>query len=438
LGLKNQDKAGGGNMRGWKTTRRNFLKRGSALVAAAAAPYVITSNALGNGNVPPASERITLGHIGMGTRGRHVFDDARQVSVAQSVAVTDCYRDRRESMAAQCKGKAYADFRDLLARDDVDAVIIATPDHWHVPICNLAVRAGKHVYVEKPLGLTIEQDLACQKLVVEKGVVFQYGTHQRSMARCFKGCELVRRGAIGKILAIEVDAPNGDCGGSTVEAPVPEGFDYDMWLGPAPKKAYTVDRCKPKGTYWIYDQSIGYLAGWGAHPLDIMVWGCDADLSGLIVVQGTGTVPTEGLYDTVYNWNVKAKLGHIDLVFRPGHDRTKFIGEHGWIQVARALVRNTASDPALLKTKLDPAQNFLKSVSNHMGNFIEAVAKKDARATITTVQESVRSDIISHLCDIAIRTGEKIAWDPVQQKMTVGSQKARAMLSRPMRGVWGL
>ena len=425
-------------MRERKTTRRDFLKSGSALVAVAAAPYVITSNALGNDHTPPASERITVAHIGAGGRGRQVLATVREVAQAQSVAVADCYRDRREAMAAQCKAKAYADFRDILARGDVDAVIIATPDHWHVPLCNAAVRAGKHVYVEKPLGLTIEQDLACQKLVIEKGMVFQYGTQQRCMSRCFKGCELVRRGAIGKILAIEVDAPNGASGGSTVESPVPEGFDYEMWLGPAPKKPYTVDRCKPQGTYWVYDQSIGYLAGWGAHPLDIMVWGCDADVSGPITVEGTGIVPTKGLYDTVYDWDVKAKLGDIDLVFRPGEDRTKFIGERGWIQVARALVRNTASDPALLKTKLDPAQNRLKSVSHHMGNFIDAVAKKDARATVTSVQESVRSDIISHLCDIAIRTGEKITWDPIHQKMTAGSQKAQAMLSRPMRGVWGL
>ena len=393
-------------MTGQRTTRRSFLKTSSAL---AVAPYVIISNALGNADVPPASDRITVGHIGVGKRGRALFDDTKGVPQAQSVAVADCYQDCRESIAAACKGTAYSDFRDILARSDIDAVVIATPDHWHVPICNLAVQAGKHVYVEKPLGLTIEQDLACQKLVVQKGVVFQYGTQQRSMARCFKGCELVRRGAIGKILAIEVDAPNGGSGGSTVEVPVPKGFD----------------------------QSIGYLAGWGAHPLDIMVWGCDADLSGQITVEGTGTVPTEGLYDTVYNWDVKAKLGDVDLVFRPGPDRTRFIGKSGWIEVSRALVRNIASDPALLKTKLDPAENRLKSVANgHMDNFIEAIAKNDPKATVTTVQESVRSDIFSHLCDIAIRTGEKITWDPLQQKMTGGSQKARAMLRRPMRGAW--
>ena len=335
-------------------------------------------------------------------------------------------------MAARCKGKAYADFRDLLARPDIDAVIIATPDHWHVPICNLAVRAGKHVYVEKPLGLSIEQDLVCQKLVLEKGVVFQYGTQQRSMPRCFRGCEYVRRGVIGKIRAIEIDAPNGGSGGSTVEVAVPEGFDYSMWLGPAPKKPYTIDRCKPQGTYWICDQSIGYLGGWGAHPLDIMVWGCDADLSGPIVVEGTGVIPTDGLYDTVYNWDVRAKLGDVDLIFRPGPDRTKFIGENGWIQVAGALERCAASDPQLLKHKPDPACNRLKSITDHMGNFVEAVAKHDPKSTVTSIREAVRSDIISHLCNIAIRTGRKIAWDHKQSSI-VGDDEAAKMMHRDMR-----
>ena len=213
---------------------------------------------------------------------------------AQSVAVADCYRDRRNGIAAVSKGKAYQDFRDLLTRKDIDAVVVATPDHWHVPICELAANAGKHVYLEKPLGLTIQQNLRCQQLFQQTGLVFQYGTQQRSMPHCFQACELVRRGAVGEIHTIEVDAPNGGVGGATAEAP--DRTDWIMTCGLALrlKRPYTADRCKPPGTYWIYDQSIGYLAGWGAHPLDLMVWGSDADLSGPITVEGTGTVPQRG------------------------------------------------------------------------------------------------------------------------------------------------
>ena len=422
-----------------RVNRREALQTvGRAAAVAFAAPMVIPSTALGDAQKTPPSERVTVGHIGVGNRGRSLFRAFQQLRDVQSVAVADCYQDRREALAKLCQGKAYRDFREILDRPDIDAVVVATPDHWHVPIAIMAARAGKHAYVEKPLGISIHHNLVCRRVFEEAGVVFQYGTQQRSMAHCHLGCELVRRGAIGKIVAIEVDCPNGGEGGSTKEVPVPPGFDYEMWLGPAPRKPYTVDRCKPPGTYWIYDQSIGYLAGWGAHPLDIMVWGCDADLSGLIVVEGTGVVPTKGLYDTVYNWDMRIKLGQVDLIFRPGAERTKFIGTDGWIQVARSRGRNAASDPDLLKTKLDLAHCQLLVSRSQQGNFIEAVKRGDPKSAVSNLRDAVRSDIISHLCDIAVRTGEKVVWDPSEEKLVGGSDRAQAMLQRPLRRPWTL
>jgi glucose-fructose oxidoreductase len=425
-------------MNNQQLTRRDILKVGCAATAGIAVPYFVPSSALGNADRPPPSERITLGHIGVGGRGRAVYRGFRSVAEAQSVAVADCYRDRRESMAKVIQGEAYQDFRDLLARDDIDAVVVATPDHWHVPIAILAAQAGKSAYVEKPLGLSIEQNLACQKVFANKDVVFQYGTQQRSMAHCHQGCEQVRRGAIGKVHTIEVDCPNGGSGGSIVESPVPEGLDYETWLGPAPRVPYTVDRCKPQGTYWIYDHSIGYLAGWGAHPLDIMIWGSDADLSGPVVVEGSGDIPAGGLYDCVYNWDMNIKLGDVQLKFRPGADRTKFIGSDGWIEVARATGRNSASDPALLKEKLDPAENRLLVSHHHQGNFVDAVKKSDPDAAVSNLKDAVRSDVISHLCDISVRTGEKVTWDPIRQELIDPSSKSQAMLTRAMRQPWTL
>lgn len=419
-----------------KVARREVLK--AAVIGAIGAPWIVPGRALGRDNAPPPSERVALGHIGVGGQGRYLFGRFQAVAESQSVAVADCYQDRRESMAAVCKGKAYADFRDLLARDDIDAVVVATPDHWHVPIAILAAKAGKSTYVEKPLGLSVGHLLACQKAFAEAGVVFQYGTQQRSSANCFLGCEMVRRGAIGKIVALEVDAPNGGAGGSTAEAPVPAGFDYAMWLGPAPARPYTVDRCKPPGTYWVYDQSIGYLGGWGAHPLDILVWGCDADLSGPVVVEGTGVVPTEGLYDTVYNWDMKLMLGEVPCTFRPGSDRTKFIGTDGWIQVCRDPGQTIASDPALLPAQLAPGETKLLRSTNHYANFVEAVKAADPSKAVSNLKDAIRSDLISHLCDIAVRTGEKIAWDPAAQKLAEGSDKARGMLARALRAPWTL
>ena len=272
-------------MKNIRISRRNLLKG-----AAVAAPYVITSTALGNAETPPASERVTLGHIGVGSRGGvgQLFGHFQQCKVAQSVAVADVYKDRREAHARMIRGKAYADFRDLLARNDIDAVVVATPDHWHVPIAIAAARAKKDAYVEKPLGVSVEQDLACLRVFTENRRVFQYGTQQRNMPHCRFGCELVRSGKIGKVHTIEVIAPNGGAGGSTQVIPVPSNLDYEMWCGPSPRKPFTADRCHPPGTYWIYDYSIGYLGGWGAHPLDIMILGSDADIAGPIDRRGDG------------------------------------------------------------------------------------------------------------------------------------------------------
>ncbi len=414
-----------------KLTRRGFLS-GSA--SAVAFPYVITTAALGTRTKAAASERVTLGHIGVGGQGSFLFGQFQKLKGAQSVACADAYTEHRDRRAAQCGGKAYADFRELLARPDIDAVVVATPDHWHVPIAIMAARAGKDCYVEKPLGICAEQDLLCRKVFQEHSRVFQYGTQQRSSAHCRIGCELVRNGKIGAIKALEVVAPNGGTGGSTQEAPVPTGFDYEMWLGPAPSKPYTADRCHPQGTYWIYDQSIGYLGGWGAHPLDILVWGCDADKAGPWSVEGSGKVPDTGLYDTVYDWDMKFNFANgVTMKFTPGSDSTKFIGTEGWIRIWR---ENWDAEPkSLLKETAGAGGVHLITSENHYQNFVDAV--KSRSATVSPLPDAVRSDLISHMCDIAVRLDRKITWDPKQETI-VGDSEAARMLNRPMRSPWTL
>ena len=410
--------------------RRRFL---TSATAAAAAPYLIPSSALGNADTPPASQRVTLGHIGIGNQGGELFRRFQQCKGAQSVAVADAYKDRREAYARMIKGKAYGDFRELLARGDIDAVIVATPDHWHVPIANAAARAKKDAYVEKPLGLTIEEDLACLKTFTSHDRIFQYGTQQRGSRHCRLGCELVRNGRIGKLHAIEVTAPNGGAGGSTQVVPVPPNLDYEMWCGPAPAKPYTADRCHPPGTYWIYDYSIGYLAGWGAHPLDIMVWGSRADVAGPMTVEGTGTIPAAGLYDTVYNWDMKVQLGDgVRMTFKPGGDSTKFIGSEGWLEICR--YRIDAEPKSLLASK-PGLQDIHPDANVHYQNFIDSVrSRKPAESPL---DDAVRSDVISHLCNIAVRTKRKVTWDP-EKATIVGDDEAAQMMHRPMRAPWTL
>lgn len=416
-------------------SRRDLLKSGVAAVAAGFAfPTMIPAMALGDAQAAPPSERVRLGHIGVGGRGSFLMRVAQDVPGIQSVAVADCYRDRRETAAGKIGGKAYADFRELLDRKDIDGVIIATPDHWHVPIALMAAAAGKDTYVEKPLGLTIEQDLTCHKAFFDQDRIFQYGTQQREAKHQKIGRELVRSGAIGDITAIEVQAPNGGAGGSSESAPVPENFDYDMWLGPAPRVPYAVDRCQPQGTYWIYDQSIGYLAGWGAHPLDILVWCYDGDQAGPFSVEGTGVVPTEGLYDTVYDWDMTLRMSDgVKITFKPGSDSTKFIGTKGRLELTRSSIR--AFPTELLPTDI-PANDHAANTVQHIGVFADSIRSRQPASS--PIEDAVRSDLISQLCDIAVRTGEKITWDPAKRRITGGSDKAMAMISRPMHEPWTL
>ncbi|MCL2623909.1 MAG: Gfo/Idh/MocA family oxidoreductase [Planctomycetaceae bacterium] len=415
-------------------SRRRFIQ--TAAVATVASPLVLKNSVFGNPQVAAPSERVTVGHIGVGGQGRGLFGGVQQVREAQSVAAADCFKSNREGIAAACQGKAYADFREILDRNDIDCVVVATTDHWHVPIAIMAARSGKSAYVEKPLGLTLEQNILCQKVFKEQGQFFQYGTQQRSQENCWIGCSLVRQGVIGKVHTIEVDAPDGGSGGSTEEAPIPDdlGVDgYEMWLGPAPKTPYTPDRCRPNGTYWIYDQSIGYLAGWGAHPLDIMVWGSDADLSGPILVEGNGVIPTQGLYDCVYNWDMKIKLGEVDLIFKPGGDRTRFIGDKGWIEVRRN--GNSASDPELLKIPVKE-ETALQRSRHHQADFIHGVKTKTN--PVSTLFDAVRSDNISQLCDIAVRTGQKVKWDPEKMAFIDPTPEQEKIFTREMRAPWTL
>ncbi len=438
-----------------KLTRRGFLARGAtAAVGAAVAPCVITSAALGTGSIPAASERVTLGHIGVGGQGtalvRYGF---LPLNDAQCVAVCDPFRSRRENVGRQInehyaerggKGSykgcaAYNDFRELSARDDIDAVVIATPDHWHVLTALAAARAGKDLYVEKPLGLSLAEDQSLRDTVNRHGTVFQYGTQQRSSPNFRFACELVRNGRIGKLHTIEATCEGSAEGGSTEPIPVPEGFDYDLWLGPAPWAPLTYDRCiardyLKKGGWYISDYALGFIAGWGAHPLDIAQWGNGTDHTSPIEYEGTGTFPTEGLFDTAVSWDIWCRYANgVSLHFRSGVHSTKFIGTEGWVKVNRNGI--WTDPPSLLKSVIGPGEIHLYESRNHYQNFLDCIRTRSA--TISPIEPAVRSDTISHLSDIAIRTGRRITWDPEKEKI-IGDPEASRLLGRSHREPWHL
>ncbi|NQU25517.1 MAG: Gfo/Idh/MocA family oxidoreductase [Candidatus Nealsonbacteria bacterium] len=417
-----------------KTTRRSFLQRSAATAGAlAAAPYVITSTALGAAGVDPASERVTIGLIGGGGRGSGVFRGMIGAG-GQPIAVADAWKNRREKWAEQIKGTPYADFREMLQRDDLDAVCVATTDAWHVHHTVAAARAGKDIYCEKPLSVCIRDDLVCRDVVRRYDRMFQYGTQQRSSAHCRLGCELVRSGVVGEVKEITVVAPDSNPGGSTKPLPIPDGLDYDMWLGPAPWREYCGQSVGGGGWWHDYDYAIGFIAGWGAHPLDILVWGYDTHKAGNWEIEGKAMIPTTGRNNVVMRWDVDFRFANgVKMKFRPGGDYTEFKGDKGWIGISRGGIK--ADPPELLKTVLGPNDVHLQESRNHGGNFLEAV--KTRKDPVSNIEDAVHSDIISHVSDIAIRCGRKVVWDPVKEQF-IGDDEANRMLSRAHREPWKL
>jgi predicted dehydrogenase len=420
-------------------TRRDFLRRAAAAGPALAAPRFVPASLLG----PAApSTRLSLGAIGIGGQGSGLINGASQDPLAKVVAVCDAFRERRERMAAQFNQRyggnvctPYRDLRELIARDDIDAVTIGTPDHWHVPAALMAVRSGKDVYVEKPLGLSIEELQAIRREVQRYSRVFQYGTQQRSMNHIRLGCELVRNGRLGKIQSVTVTAPSyGFEGGSLEPIPVPEGLDYDLWLGPAPWRPYTKDRCTCWGAYWVLDNAHGFIGGWGSHPLTDMVWALGDDADAVPVeYEGTGQFG-KGLFDAPFDWDIRGRFASgVPFRFTPGGDCTTIVGERGKVAISRGGLR--VEPESLSQEKAGPGDVRLYVSRNHMFNFLECIRTR--RPTIAPVEVAALSDTIVQLSMIAIQTGRKIRWDP-RREAILDDPGASRLMTRSMRGPWHL
>ncbi len=416
------------------TTRRRFLQRtAGAAGALIAAPHLIPGRALGAEDAPAASERVTIGLIGCGGRGSGVFGGLIGAG-GQPVAVSDAWKPRRDNWAQRAKCTAYADFREMLQRTDLDGVCVGSTDCWHVHHTVAAARAGKHVYCEKPLGICIREDQVCRDVIRRYDRTFQYGTQQRSSAHCRYGCELVRSGYIGEVKELLVVAPDSAPGGSRAVQPVPEGLDYDMWLGPAPWRPYC-GQASGGGAWWHdYEYAIGFIAGWGAHPLDILQWGYDTHKTGLWEVEGSATIPPTGRNSVVMKWDVDFRFENgVKMKFIPGGNYTQFTGTEGWIGISRGGIK--ADPPSLLEIKLRPDDVHLPVSGNHGGNFLQSI--REGHDAVSNIDDAVRSDIISHISDIAIRSQRTITWDPVAEEI-VGDEEASRRLTRAYRAPWRL
>ena len=285
-------------------TRRNLLK---GIVAAGAAPYALTSDALGSADRPPAGSRITMGFVGLGPQGQgRNLGNAKADPRAQPVALCDCDARRLESAHQKAPdASTHTDWREVVAADGIDAVVVSTPDHWHVPVSLAAARAGKDILCEKPLTWTIREGRILSETVARYGCVFQTASEFRSLSAFHHGAELVRNGRIGHLHTIRVAlGRNPNRPGNPEPMEVPEGFDYDMWLGPAPWAPYTKDRCH-FDFRWLLDYSGGMLTDWGGHLLDQAQWANDSEYTGPVEIDGEGHFMSEGLFDTADRFRIE-------------------------------------------------------------------------------------------------------------------------------------
>jgi len=422
-------------------TRRQLLRRGAGWAAgAAAAPYVITSGALGAAGQPSAASRVTLGFIGVNWMGGTHLDILRENQRVQILAISDIDKNHLDKAVGKvgkdCKG--YHNYRDLLARPDIDAVVIAVPDHWHALTAIHACEAGKDVYCEKPLSLTIREARAMVNAARRNGTVFQVGSQQRSSDNFRLACELVRSGRIGKLQWARAAVGGAPTCDYQPPQPVPPSLDWDTWLGPAPWAPYTPKRCHVDFR-WLYDYSGGKMTDWGAHHNDIVQWGLGMDHTGPVKTEPiSAAFPTHGLWDTATSFEVKHTYANGVVLYTSsgGANGARFQGTDGWIEVNRGHFQT--SNPEIQREPLGAGDVHLyrtngDAYTGHHDDWLNCIATR--RRPICDVEIGARSATVCHLGNIAIRTGKTIHWDPEKEEVT-NDPSLNRWLSNPYRWPW--
>ncbi len=421
-----------------RVSRRTILK-GAA--GALAVPYFVPASALGRGGWLPPSERIAVGFIGIGNMGGGHFDGFLGDNQLQVVAACDVRRDVREKRQKQANEKyaadrqagtykgcaAYNNYEDLLARDDIDAVLIAVPDHWHAIVACAAARAGKDIYCEKPLTLTIKEAWDLVATVRRYGRVFQTGSQQRSEDNFRFACELVRSGRIGKLQTVTVNIGEPSQEAYLPEQPVPEGFDWDRWLGPAPWQPYNAERCSGNyGGGWrkIRDYSGGMTTDWGAHHYDIAQWGMGMDGSGPVEI-----IPPNG--KDVEHMTFKYANGVV--MQRAQANGVLFTGTEGDIEVNRGFFQ--PEPKSITEEPLGPNDVHLYKSPGHRQDWINCIRSR--KRPICDVAIGASSVTVCQLSNIAYWLGRPIKGDPEKREI-IGDSEASRWIDRPKRAPWRL
>jgi predicted dehydrogenase len=415
-------------------SRRRFLR--GAAAAAAAFPTVIPATVFGQ-NAPSA--RIRLGVIGTGGKAWGGSQNFSSHTPATIVALADPNRpnmDRYASAFNVPANRRFADFHDLLALKDIDAVLVGTPDHWHVPVTIAAAKAGKHVYCEKPLGVSIAEGQALVKAIKESGVVFQHGTQLRSQSCTRIACELVRNGYFGNVRKVVIGSPPGLAIGPVPPQRVPPTLDWKMWAGPGPAVDYRdvivgdIPGVGLRGWYFMKRFSpSGWVAGYGMHDIDLAHWGLGLEHTGPVRVEGRGHFPKGGLFDTVMDYELTFTYadGRQIVMTDTSKNRhgVKFMHENGrdWVYCRSEL---NASNRDLLRVKMKPSDIRLYVSKLHELNFIECI--QSGKPTITPADVAHRSTSVCHIGAICLDLGRPLQWDPGLEKF-VGDAEADKRLA---------
>ena len=420
-----------------RTSRRRFLQ--------SAFPLILPAATLGRAGATAPNSRVRLACIGLGGQGTsnlRAFLADERVQVVALCDVDSKHLERAAALAKVGAGDCHRDFREVLARADVDAVMNATPDHWHAGVAVAAAKAGKDLYSEKPLGGSIADGRAICRAVAEHRRILQCGTWRRSGLKVRMACERVRNGYIGELKQIEIGVPGafairGGFTGQEAAEPVPAGFDYERWLGPSPARPYTAARCH-FNFRWIDEYAPGYITDWGAHFLDVAQWGAGMDDTTPVEVEARDVRRrANSLYDAPEQFHIEYRYANgVRIVMTSTDDKTKwgtrFVGSEGWIYTESEILK--ASDDAILRAKLKPGDTRLYESKHHHRNFIDAMLSRGP--TAAPAEAAQRAATTCQLGAIAASLGKPLNFDPVAERFA--DEAANALLAKPVRAGWKL
>lgn len=445
-------------------TRREFSRLSLLGAGVAALPNIIPARLLG---ASAPSNRVRVGQIACGRIARdHDMPAIFHSGLADIIAVCDLDskraaegKKRVEDLHAE-KGSTpapitvYRDYAELLARSDIDAVAISTPDHWHAELALAAVHAGKDVYLQKPMTMTHAEGILLRAAVAKTGRIFQLGSQQRCNDPQFrKACEFVRSGRVGRLKSVEIGLPIDPTAPDNPPQPVPANLDYNRWLGPTPDQPYTEQRVHPQKGYgrpgWLRNDAycLGMITGWGAHHYDILHWALDCELGGPSRVEGRGEFPTNKIWNVhgAYDIQLTYPGGVIVHVSNRFPNGLKFIGDEGWIFTSRNAV--ATKDPSIPRGRLQPLHPSdpklidpkglkveLPRAAEHHLNWLECVRSR--KSPMVPAPVAHRGNAACIVSWIAMKLGRPLTWDPKAEKF-VGDAEANAMLTRPERAPYG-